>query len=182
MILIGASSVVSLPVSESRNRLFSSPCTLTLFMSLMLKYVCSAEVMVNGSLPVFFVVSSMVNLSLIVTVSVAINLCGHICMVSSVLCNLSVIFVVPSSTACVESTDHSNSRAKPCAFFVVSVGCAPNHGQHSGIPPRMGLPGLRKHLLLTHSTSLPLRGLNDSTCAPYRLIFAVAVVLVIYTY
>ena len=64
------------------------------------------------------------------------------------------------------STSKAALRAKPCCCL--SGPRSPNCGKQTGIPPRMALGGLKIALFETTRSSLPLREVQEVTCAPWR--------------
>ena len=68
-------------------------------------------------------------------------------------------------------SSHKRVRTNPCALW---PGRSPNHGQHTGIPPRTALPGSNTAASDSHSTGgMPL-GRQAITRAPCKATRAVA--------
>ena len=83
--------------------------------------------------------------------------------------------VAPVGVASMSITRQGMTRAKPCGQKVLSVGCAPNQGQHMGTPPRMERPLTKRALLDNHKTgSAKNLGCQSMTCAPCKAMRAVA--------
>src|SRR5574340_1649972 len=99
--------------------------------------------------------------------------CGHCARVCSLSTSCKVISVLASLRLRLPVTVHGTVRAKPCAGKDASLACAPNHGQHTGAPPRMDLPGANLAASDTHTTGACCDlGRKLTTCAPCRQIVA----------
>src|SRR5262245_50290802 len=73
-------------------------------------------------------------------------------------------------TCSIDSSSHDFARTKPCAGALGSSALVPNHGKHTGTPPRIARPCSHRDFELRKSTSSAPAGFQEVTCAPCRYI------------
>src|SRR3569623_2103479 len=100
--------------------------------------------------------------------------CGHQARVFAGGTKRNTRRVAPLESASVAITSHARVRAKPCAGNAGSVACGPNHGQHTGTPPRTDLLALYLAAGDSHPTGGVPCGAQYNRWAPCRAITASA--------
>src|SRR3569833_1836644 len=94
--------------------------------------------------------------------------CGHQARVFAGGTKRNTRRVAPLESASVAITSHARVRAKPCAGNAGSVACGPNHGQHTGTPPRTDLLALYLAAGDSHTTGKKPFGAQINCWAPCR--------------
>src|SRR3569623_93012 len=140
--------------------------------SLTPKLVCRASVMMMSPSLRLRVTRSISNEAPMLRCSSSCEACGHQARVFAGGTKRNTRRVAPLESASVAITSHARVRAKPCAGNAGAVACGPNHGQHTGTPPRTDLLALHLAAGDSHTTGGVPCGAQFNSWAPCRAITA----------
>lgn len=78
------------------------------------------------------------------------------------------LMVTPEPSSDASSNSQKRPLTKPWEGCEASAGCALNHGQQTGMPPRIAFPSRKTASVLRYRTSSSSTGRYDITCAPCK--------------